>query len=208
VLSITDAISRISFTSRTVKFINRSPQHAQVFSEPLRNASLCREAIVYIPESDLWKPIPKMPTRRSGCLGAAVDGIFYVIGGYNLGEKSSCFSSAAGPHLYMSSMDSYDPETNTWRETKEGLPLLARVIACTVMGSHIYVLCSDPRRQSHSPEKANRFIFPEHKEFYLDFSFKRWIDVTERRGGAGASWEKPLVKRGSFVMLSYFVSQE
>jgi len=103
-----------------------------------------RDAIVYIPESDLWKPIPKMPTRRSGCLGAAVDGIFYVIGGYNLGEKTSCFSSAVGPYLYMSSMDSYDPETNTWRETKEGLPLLARVIACTVMGSHIYVLCSDP----------------------------------------------------------------
>ena len=48
----------------------------------MKNTRATREAIMYIPQSDSWKPILEMPTRRTGCLGAAVDGIFYVIGGH------------------------------------------------------------------------------------------------------------------------------
>eukprot|EP01018_Ginkgo_biloba_P036915 Gb_08498 [translate_table: standard] len=101
-----------------------------------------REAIVnaeeYIPELDLWKPILNMPRKRYGCLGAAVDGIFYVIGGLKFGKKNG-FS--VQPYAYVGSMDSYDPKTNTWLKTK-ALPMGGCVIACTVMGSYIYMLSS------------------------------------------------------------------
>ena len=75
----------------------------------------------------------------------------------------------------MNSMDSYDPETNTWRETKESLPFVAHVIACTVMGSHIYVLCSDPVQLSFCKydtinDSWSRVSIPFVPTFNLNFS--------------------------------------
>lgn len=45
------------------------------------------------------------------------------------------------PYTYVSSMDSFDPKTNSWLKTK-ALPMGGCVIACTVVGSCIYMLSS------------------------------------------------------------------
>ncbi|GLJ37050.1 hypothetical protein SUGI_0750710 [Cryptomeria japonica] len=107
----------------------------------LRNDSN-REALVdaeqYIPELDEWKPIANMPRKRYGCLGAAVNGIFYVIGGLKFGHMNGL---CVQPYAYVGSMDSFDPKTNTWLKTK-ALPMGGCVIACTVIGSCIYMLSS------------------------------------------------------------------
>jgi hypothetical protein len=101
-----------------------------------------RAAIVdaeeYIPELDVWKPIANMPRKRYGCLGAAVNGIFYVIGGLKFGNMNGL---SMQPYAYVGSMDSFDPKTNTWLKTK-ALPNGGCVIACTVVGSCIYMLSS------------------------------------------------------------------
>lgn len=101
-----------------------------------------RAAIVdaeeYIPELDVWKPIVNMPRKRYGCLGAAVNGIFYVIGGLKFGNMNGLCMQ---PYAYVSSMDSFDPKTNAWLKTK-ALPMGGCVIACTVVGSCIYMLSS------------------------------------------------------------------
>jgi hypothetical protein len=55
--------------------------------------------------------------------------------------------------------------------------------------------------------KTNRFRFPEHKEFYFFFLFKRLMYVTEKGGGMSAALGKTSFEEGFIVMLSYFVSQ-
>lgn len=103
---------------------------------------LSQEALMdaeeYDPELDLWKPIPNMPKKRYGCLGAAVNGIFYVIGGLKLSSMSGLCMQ---PYAYVGSMDSYNPRTNSWLKTKS-LPMGGCVIACTVVRSSIYMLSS------------------------------------------------------------------
>eukprot|EP00252_Welwitschia_mirabilis_P005673 TRINITY_DN1618_c0_g1_i1.p1 TRINITY_DN1618_c0_g1~~TRINITY_DN1618_c0_g1_i1.p1 ORF type:complete len:398 (+),score=53.03 TRINITY_DN1618_c0_g1_i1:317-1510(+) len=96
------------------------------------------DAEMYIPELDVWKPIPNMPRKRYGCLGAAVNGIFYVIGGLKFGNMNAL---SVQPYAYVSSMDAFDTKTNTWLRTKP-LPLAMGgcVISCTVVDSCIYML--------------------------------------------------------------------
>ncbi|KAJ7518060.1 hypothetical protein O6H91_21G052600 [Diphasiastrum complanatum] len=96
------------------------------------------DAEVYVPELDAWKPLANMPRKRYGCLGAAVNGMFYVIGGLKF---SSTFGLSIQPYAYVSSMDCLDPKTNIWQKTK-ALPMGGCVIACTVVKSCIYMLSS------------------------------------------------------------------
>ena len=96
------------------------------------------DAEQYIPEEDKWEPIANMPRKRYGCLGVAVDDIFYVVGGL---KSSSVVGMCMQPYTYISSMDLFDPRTNTWQKTKP-LPTGGCVIACTVVGSCIYMLSS------------------------------------------------------------------
>ncbi|KAG0632228.1 hypothetical protein M758_1G313500 [Ceratodon purpureus] len=93
---------------------------------------------MYIPELDMWKPIANMPRRRYGCLGAAVNGIFYVIGGLKF---SSMLGLSMQPYAYVASMDAFDTKLNCWQKTRV-LPMGGCVIACTVVGRAIYMLTS------------------------------------------------------------------
>jgi hypothetical protein len=106
------------------------------------NSDSARYAIAdaeeYVPELDSWRPLASMPRRRYGCLGAAVNGIFYVIGGVKF---STMFNRSMQPFAYIRSMDSYNPKTNGWQKTR-ALPMGGCVIACTVMGPSIYMLSS------------------------------------------------------------------
>jgi hypothetical protein len=101
-----------------------------------------REAIMgaeeYIPELDVWRSLPNMPRKRYGCLGAAVNGIFYVIGGLKFNSmRGLCMQ----PNPYVGSMDSFNTRTHSWQKTLR-LPMRGCVIACTVVGSSIYMLFS------------------------------------------------------------------
>lgn len=104
--------------------------------DPSRDALM--DAEEYIPEENLWRSIASMPRKRYGCLGVAVDGIFYVVGGL---KSSSVIGMCMQPYPYISSMDLFDPKTNSWQKTKP-LPTGGCVIACTVVGSCIYMLSS------------------------------------------------------------------
>ncbi|XAR59601.1 hypothetical protein NMG60_11015492 [Bertholletia excelsa] len=70
----------------------------------------------YDPQHDSWRVVSDAPRRRYGCIGAAVDGIFYVIGGLKIGS-----AGAEAPHMYASSMDLYDVERREWMRSR-GLP--------------------------------------------------------------------------------------
>jgi hypothetical protein len=66
----------------------------------------------------------------------------------------------------------------------------------------------DEQCLSYGYEDEPFHISRNTKSFILDFfSFKRLMYVTEKGARGNELGNKPLVKRGSFVMLSYFVSQ-
>lgn len=71
-------------------------------------------------------------------MGAAVNGIFYVIGGFKF---SSMLGLSRQPYAYVASMDAFDTKLNCWQKTRI-LPMGGCVIACTVVGRAIYMLTS------------------------------------------------------------------
>lgn len=70
----------------------------------LRNSRAIADFSVYDPETDTWNhALAPMPRARDHFVAAAVDGVFYAIGGRD-----------GGISALISEVDAYDPETDTW----------------------------------------------------------------------------------------------
>lgn len=98
----------------------------------------------YDPDCDRWSVVSEAPRRRYGCVGASVDGVFYVIGGLRIGPSGGTNPSrAAGAeaHVYASSMDLYDVEARGWLRSRAVPGGGCVVAACAAVG-HVYVLAS------------------------------------------------------------------
>ncbi|XP_057956367.1 F-box/kelch-repeat protein At5g26960 [Malania oleifera] len=97
----------------------------------------------YDPDTDEWRVVADAPRRRYGCIGAAVDGVFYVIGGLKIGASGNEPPRAAGveAHVYASSMDLYDVEAGGWLRSR-AVPGGGCVVAACAAGGHIFVLAS------------------------------------------------------------------
>ncbi|XP_058079130.1 F-box/kelch-repeat protein At5g26960 [Magnolia sinica] len=92
----------------------------------------------YDPGSDTWRVVAEAPRRRYGCVGAAVDGIFYVIGGLRIGAPRGGRMEA---HVYASSMDLYDVEAGAWLRSRH-VPGGGCVVGACGAGGYVYVLAS------------------------------------------------------------------
>ncbi|KAG9454840.1 hypothetical protein H6P81_007744 [Aristolochia fimbriata] len=111
----------------------------------------CRAAAVeeYDPASDTWHVVSEAPRKRYGCIGAAADGVFYVIGGLRIGDgcrtaaaaSSSTFPPRGEAHVYASSMDLYDVGAGAWMRGRQ-VPNGGCVVAACGAGGHVYVLAS------------------------------------------------------------------
>ncbi|KAI4308234.1 hypothetical protein L6164_031331 [Bauhinia variegata] len=100
----------------------------------------------YDPETDTWRVVSNAPRRRYGCIGASVDGVFYIIGGLRIGgaEGSELSRSATGTEghaVYASSMDLFDVEARVWLRSR-AVPGGGCVVAACAAAGHIYVLTS------------------------------------------------------------------
>ncbi|XP_035549930.1 F-box/kelch-repeat protein At5g26960-like [Juglans regia] len=97
----------------------------------------------YNPDSDTWRVVAHAPRKRYGCIGASVDGVFYVIGGLKIGASVDEPSRAANAeaHVYASSMDLYDVEARTWLRSR-AVPGGGCVVAACAAAGHVYVLAS------------------------------------------------------------------
>ncbi|KAG6682521.1 hypothetical protein I3842_13G146800 [Carya illinoinensis] len=116
----------------------------------------------YDPDSDAWRVVSHAPRRRYGCVGVAVDGVFYVIGGLKIGapvDEPSRAAANAEAHVYASSMDLYNVEARTWLRSR-AIPGGGCVVAACAAAGYVYVLAShavelsfwrfDARRRSTS----------------------------------------------------------
>ncbi|KAL5994727.1 hypothetical protein ACLOJK_024780 [Asimina triloba] len=92
----------------------------------------------YNPAADAWRVVTEAPRRRYGCLGAAADGIFYVVGGLRIGSPRGGRMEA---HVYASSMDMYDVEAGTWLRSRH-VPGRGCVVGACAAGGHVYVVAS------------------------------------------------------------------
>ncbi|KAL1212778.1 F-box/kelch-repeat protein [Cardamine amara subsp. amara] len=92
----------------------------------------------YDPVENRWEVVTHAARKRYGCIGAAVDGIFYVIGGLKIGNETS---RAAAHVYYASSMDLFDVESRQWLRSRSVPGGGCVVAACAAVG-HVYVLSS------------------------------------------------------------------
>src|SRR6266852_7582403 len=74
-------------------------------------------AFEYDPAKDSWKALAPMPTKRGAAVAAAVGDKIYVIGGATTapGETNPAIHPTY-PQRVLSTVQEYDPKTNTWRE--------------------------------------------------------------------------------------------
>ncbi|XP_021278548.1 F-box/kelch-repeat protein At5g26960 [Herrania umbratica] len=95
----------------------------------------------YDPETDTWRVVAHSQRRRYGCIGAAVDGIFYVIGGLKIGGACGNGGGGVEAHVYASSMDLYDVEARVWLRSR-AVPGGGCVVAACAVAGYIYALAS------------------------------------------------------------------
>jgi N-acetylneuraminic acid mutarotase len=94
----------------------------------------------YDPGADAWKPLAPMLTRRGSPVAAAVGGKIYVIGGATTHPGSSEPAvHPARPHRALSTVEEYDPATNTWR-ARSPMPTARNHAAVGVVNNKIYVI--------------------------------------------------------------------
>ncbi|KAK3001405.1 hypothetical protein RJ639_020661 [Escallonia herrerae] len=94
----------------------------------------------YDPETNTWRVVASAPRKRYGCIGASLDGVFYVIGGLKIGA-SGYGTSRAEANVYASSMDLYDVEAYGWLRSRV-VPGGGCVVAACAAGGYVYVLAS------------------------------------------------------------------
>ncbi|KAK9154584.1 hypothetical protein Sjap_002064 [Stephania japonica] len=99
----------------------------------------------YDPASDTWHVVAESPRRRYGCIGASVDGVFYVIGGLKIGNGERHVESSrdarSESHFYASSMDLFDVKARVWLRSR-AVPSGGCVVAACAAGGFIYVVAS------------------------------------------------------------------
>src|SRR3954468_16619046 len=97
-------------------------------------------AYEYDPAADTWKALAPMPTKRGAAGAAAVNGKLYVIGGASMlaGSKDTAVHPARA-HRSLTTVEEYDPATNTWRARAE-MPTPRNHLGIGAVNGKIYVL--------------------------------------------------------------------
>src|SRR5262245_31830975 len=94
----------------------------------------------YDPAGDTWKALAPMPTRRGSPVAATVGGKIYVIGGASTHPGSSEPAVLpTRPHRSVTTVEEYDPATNTWR-ARSPMPTARNHAAIGVVNNKIYVI--------------------------------------------------------------------
>jgi N-acetylneuraminic acid mutarotase len=91
----------------------------------------------YDPATDTWTTKSEMPTARQGLSTNVVNGKIYAIGGY------AAASLAYSGRKSLSTVEEYDPATDTWT-TKSEMPTARGFHSANVVDGRIYVIGGSP----------------------------------------------------------------
>jgi N-acetylneuraminic acid mutarotase len=94
----------------------------------------------YDPASDTWKALAPMPTKRGSPVAVTVGNKMYVIGGATTPPGSSEPAvHPQRPHVSVSTVEEYDPATNTWR-ARSPMPTPRNHATAGVVNGKVYVI--------------------------------------------------------------------
>ena len=94
----------------------------------------------YDPATDRWKGLAPMPSKRGSAMAAAANGKIYVIGGAAPHPGSQEVSlQPSRPHRSVSTVEEYDPKTNTWTQ-RSSMPTARNHAAIGAVNNKIYVI--------------------------------------------------------------------
>ncbi|WHZ28348.1 MAG: hypothetical protein OJF51_003146 [Nitrospira sp.] len=85
-------------------------------------------------ESGSWRTTASMPTKRTEVAAATLEGKIYVVGGFEKPSLGNMLNFAI-----TSSVEVYDPETDTWT-SKAPLPVGLHHVGIGVVGGRLYVV--------------------------------------------------------------------
>jgi N-acetylneuraminic acid mutarotase len=157
---------------------------------------------VYDPANNTWAAGVALPTARKAPVAAVVNGVIYVIGGYNLGAPGG-----------TSLVEAFDTGTSQW-STKAAMPMPRHSAAAAVVGGQICVFggesaafdistteCYDPVANSWSAPPppamptARRLLGADALGGlayavggYATLSIPQYLKTVERFDIAGPSW--------------------
>jgi N-acetylneuraminic acid mutarotase len=86
---------------------------------------------MYNPTTNSWTTKAPMPTPRTGLAAGVINGILYAVGGRSI--------SAGGGEVYATTLEAYDPVTNSWT-TKAPMPTGRAQISAGVINGILYVV--------------------------------------------------------------------
>jgi N-acetylneuraminic acid mutarotase len=94
----------------------------------------------YDPAADSWKALAPMPTKRGSPVAVTVGDRMYVIGGATTppGSKETAVHPQR-PHVSVSTVEEYDPATNTWRQ-RASMPTPRNHATAGVVNGKVYVI--------------------------------------------------------------------
>jgi len=76
----------------------------------------------YDPATDEWKALAPLPTKRGAAAAAVANGKIYVTGGANsIAGVTENGIHPTRPHNVLTTVEEYDPATNTWRSVRSML---------------------------------------------------------------------------------------
>ncbi len=97
---------------------------------------------VYDPATDIWTRVSDMPWARNAHTASAVDGKMYIIGGHSV-EKMRLYNEGeltlGEIEEILSSVDVYDPATDTWT-TAANFPFPRSYLTAAVVDGKIYAI--------------------------------------------------------------------
>jgi N-acetylneuraminic acid mutarotase len=125
-------------------------------------ASVYAKAYRYDPASPGWQPLPDLPSPRAYHTAIALNGKIYLIGGWN------------SAHALLSSVDVYDPQTNTW---SSAAPVTDGYLGpgVTVMDGKLYVLGGAEQRDNGL---GGKYFSPENNFYRYDPAGNTWTTLT------------------------------
>jgi N-acetylneuraminic acid mutarotase len=101
----------------------------------------------YDPATDTWSRKGDMPTPRNSLSAGAVDGRIYALGGWGLDRPEGGWESVdLNVAAAFSTVEIYDPETDTWATGAE-MPTARAPMTVSVLGDKIYAVGGGARRK-------------------------------------------------------------
>ncbi|KAI9114567.1 hypothetical protein K1719_014265 [Acacia pycnantha] len=119
--------------------ISPQPHHSTTLTLPITTT------ISSLPDDVVLECLSRR--RRYGCIGASVDGVFFIIGGLRIGaagegnEFSRATGGAEAHAAYASSMDLFDVDARVWLRSR-AVPGGGCVVAGCAAAGNVYVLTS------------------------------------------------------------------